>query len=174
MGKSQASDRQCAPAANAPAAAGAPACGARMRARRNVLGCSHLCRGLGRRRGLLQIGKLRLELIQLCSALRRLSCRSFLIVSLSFSTSNIRGFASGGRAGCSLSAQHRLQCRHVIGGENHRRPSPTGEAPYAVSVRTAGVVSIQITAIGRPPAVATCVAASASQCPQASSQAGAV
>jgi hypothetical protein len=100
--------------------------------------------------------------------------RSFLIVSLSFSTSNIRGFASGGRAGCSLSAQHRLQRRHVIGGENHRRPSPTGEAPYAVSVRTAGVVSIQITAISRPPAVATCVAASASQCHQASSRAGAV
>jgi hypothetical protein len=54
------------------------------------------CRGL--RGFLLKIGKLQLELDQQCSALRgdcwNCSCRSFLIMSLSFSISNVRAWAS--------------------------------------------------------------------------------
>jgi hypothetical protein len=51
-------------------------------------------------------------------------------------------------------------------GENHRRPSPTRESQSAVSVSsTDSNPSDQ----SQPPALATYVAASASQCPQASS-----
>jgi hypothetical protein len=36
---------------------------------RNLVGCGHLCRGLGLRRVLLEVGELQLELVQQCAAL---------------------------------------------------------------------------------------------------------
>ena len=143
---------------------------------RNLVGC-HLRRGLGLRGVLLQIGKLQLELVQQCSALRGLSellvpqlpDRELELLDQQCPRLRLR---FRGQPGCSLGAQHRLQRDHIVGERiigAHRRPE--NHKTQALSGLPI-VLSIQIPAISRPPAVATCVAASASRCPPADSQAG--
>jgi len=147
------------------------------RGHRNLVGCGHYRRSLRLCRVLLQIGELQLELVQQCAALGRLS--ELLMPQLPDRELELLdqqcpclGFRLHGQAGRSLGTQHRLQGGHIVGEriigahprpENHKTRSLSG-LPI--------VPPIQITAISQPPAAATCVAASANQCPPAGSQAG--
>ena len=143
---------------------------------RNLL-CCHLRRGLSLRRVLLKIGELQLELVQQCAALGGLS--ELLVPQLldrEFELLDQQvlrlGLGFRGQPGRSLGAQHRLQRGHIVRERiirAHRRP----ENHKTRSLSEPPILPpIQIPAISRPPAVARCVAASASRCPPAGSQAG--
>jgi hypothetical protein len=145
---------------------------------RNLLGC-HLRCGLSLRRVLLKVSELQLELVQQCAALGALS--ELLVPQLLDRELELLdqqaprlGLGFRGQSGRSLGAQHRLQRNHIVGKgiiRAHRRPEnhktrSLSEPPI--------LLPIQIPAISRPPAVARFVAASASRCPPAGSQAGLV
>ena len=144
---------------------------------RDLLGCRQLRRGLGLRRILFQVGKLQLKLIEQRATLRGLS--ELLVPQLLDRELELLdqqcprlGFGFRRQAGRSLGAQHRLQRDHIVGERivgAHR--------PKRITIRRSLsgltiVLSIQIAAISRPLVGATYVAASASRCLPAGSQAG--
>ena len=147
------------------------------RRHRDRLGCRQLRRGLGLRRILFQVGKLQLKLIEQRATLRGLSelfVPQLLDRELELLDQQCPrlgfGFAlpSGPLApraawpsGCSTIVGERIVGAHRT-QENHNTPALSGPTI---------VLSIQIAAISRPLVGATSVAASASRCLRAGSQA---
>jgi len=136
---------------------------------RNLAGCRHLHRGLGLCGVRLEIGELQLELVQQAPRSEdcpNCSCRSFLIVSFSFSISNICAWASASAARRAVRSARSIAFSVVrSSGKDHRRPCQpeNHNLPSLSEPPLRGIDSIL--AISRPPAAATCVAASASQLP---------
>jgi hypothetical protein len=141
-----------------------------------IVSVAAMRRGLGLRRILFQVGKLQFKLIEQRATLRGLP-ELFVPQLLDRELELLDqqgarlGFGFRGQAGGALGAQHCLQGVHIIGERivgAHRAQRITTRRRCLREI----VGSIQIAAISRLPVVATSVAASASQCPRAGSQAG--